>query len=89
MKTTAYYLENLTEKPLLVETDDQDLALKTFSTITNKDPLWLLPRIGKGKIVQNTKVKDTYFQKFWDLEKHKLETFEILEVYSPCKTCGK
>ena len=90
MKTTAYYFERMNQKTLLVETEeDQDLALKTLSKFTGIDYHYLLFRIGKGKVIQNTTVKDTYFKKFMDVEKLPLSDFEILSTCETCKVCGK
>ena len=89
MKTSAYYLEIKNSKTLLVETDNRDLALKTLSVFTGEEETKLLFKIGKGCIIQNTTVKDTYFKKFLDIEKHPLKDFKILEVIKPCEVCGK
>ncbi len=89
MKNTAFYYEGLEGNNLLVETHDRDLALKTLADYTGKDFHWLLFRIGKCSVIQNTTVSSTYVQKFWDLARTPIKDFKVLPIVQPCLLCGK
>ncbi len=90
METTAFYLEHhKLVKPLMVETSDIETATLTFAKHLGCDTVLVTPYMGKGKVVQNTTVKSTYFKKFWDLTKHHLDEYELVEAYKPCECCGK
>ena len=89
MKTTAYYLENFKGENLIVETEDRDTALNLLSDFTGLDPILLLFKIGKARIVTNSSVRNTYVQKFWDVEKHLLSNYRLLESAKTCVHCGK
>lgn len=99
MQNNAYVL-NLSmlfknnQSHLLVETKDQDSAIKTFIHYISDhlgiktDRIDLLQYMGRGVVIQDKNL-NTIFRPFMSNFKEPIENYKNLIVNSKCLTCGK
>ncbi len=79
----------VTSQPLMVVTDNQEIALATFSKYLNKRRIDLLCWLQGGRLVTVGNTTKTYYQDFMCIIKQDPKTFTELIPIEACECCGK